>query len=526
MDNRTSNSVKNVFSGVGYRLFLLVFQFVSKTLFVQYLDDYLGINSLISSVLSYLNIADLGIGTAINFAMYKPIADGDNEKICQYIKYYKEVYHRLGFVSIAIGIGMAFVMPYMFDIDEISIGYKEIYTIYILYVINSIYWYYVYPERGGFLSACQKGYRVTLINCVGSTVSLLLQVAVMLICGKSFTTFVLFTAIPIVANIVKELWIGISVGRWYPQIKKKPNGVLSHEEKKDLYKNTFGLAIEKICVIMNNSVDSIIISALIGITILGKYSLYLTIISLLSGFTSSIFTSLTPSIGNLNSMGSTDQKKAVFDELYCISVWIYGFCAISYCVIIQPFMVVWAGPDKLLNIAVPITIGLSFLLAGMASAVTVFRNGSGLYYRGRYRPIVYTILNVIFSLSIGYILSTQFGEVWGIVGIVSATIISRMAITWWFDAYIVFKDIFMESCKTYLIRYLLDFLAIVVTGTIVYVLCLCLSGLNPWIQILFMCIICVLLVNGFMWIILHRSPGFKSAKNRGYTVITHIFRSK
>lgn len=526
MDSRTSNGVKNILSGVGIKLFLLILQFASKTLFVKYLDAYLGINSLLSSALSYLNITELGIGTAINFAMYKPIADNDTEKISQYIKYYKEIYHILGLITIALGVLIAFIMPYLFDINELSFGYREIYIIYVLYVVNACFGYFVFPARGGFLAACQKEYKLTVINFVGSIVSILLQLVAMMLCGKSFLSFVLYTAIPIIVSVIQRFWSGICIEKWYPQIKLKPSGILSREEKKNLYKNTFGLAIEKICVIMNNSVDSIIISALIGITILGKYSLYYTIISLVGGFTSAMFSSLAPSIGNLNSVGSTNQKKSVFNELYCISVWVYGFCAISYCVIIQPFMVVWAGEDKLLNCVVPITIGLNFLLGGMTSAVTGFRNGCGLYYRGRYRPIVYTILNVIFSLSIGRFLSMQFGEVWGIVGIVSATIISRMAITWWFDAYIVFKDIFMENCKTYLIRYLLDFLAIVVAGTIVYVLCLCLSGLNPWIQILLMCIICVLLVNGLMWIILHRSPGFKSAKNRVYTVITHIFRSK
>lgn len=517
--SRTSNSIKNILSGVGMRLFLLVLQFASKTLFVQYLDAYLGINSLISSVLSYLNITELGISTAINFAMYKPIAEEDHEKVSQYIKYYKDIYHILGFITIALGVVMAFVMPSLFDIRELSFGYREIYIIYFFYVINASFGYFVFPARGGFLAASQKEYKLTAINFIGNIASILLQMGAMVLCGKTFTSFVLYTAIPIIISVAQRFLSGIWIEKWYPQIKVPPKGRLSKAEKKDLYKNTFGLAIDKICTTMNNSVDNIIISAVIGVTVLGKYSLYYSIISLVSGFTSAIFSSLTPSVGNLHSVGSVQQKKAIFDELNIISFWIHGFCAISYCTIIQPFMIIWGGEDKLLTIYVPIIVAANFLLGGMTTAVSIFRSGCGLYYRGRYRPVMYTVLNVILSLCIGSTLNHYFGEVWGIIGIVSATIISRMAITWWFDAYIVFKDIFQESCKTYLLQYLLNCAVICAIGALTLSLNRGLANLNPWIQVIALCGICAVVVNGLLWCVYHKTAGYKAMKKRICTLL-------
>lgn len=523
MDNRTSNSVKNVFSGVGIKLFLLLLQFASKTLFIKHLDAYLGINSLLSSVMSYLNITELGIGTAINFAMYKPIANNDNEKIGQYIKYYKEIYHILGFICIAIGVLMGCIIPYMFDINELSFGYKEIYIIYFFYVVNACFGYFVYPARGGFLAACQKEYRLTSINLIGNVSSVLIQVVAILLFKDSFFSFALYTAIPIGVSVVQRLFSGKCIEKWYPQIKLKPNGKLQRIEKKDMYKNTLGLAIEKICVIMNNSVDSMIISAIIGITILGKYSLYYSLISLIGGFTSAVFSALIPSVGNLNLLGGIQQKKSVFNELYIISIWIYGNCSIMYCAIVQPFMTVWAGEEKKLSFYVPVIIAINFLMNGMTTSVSVFRNACGLYYRGRYRPIIYTILNVFFSLSIGITLNDHYGETWGIIGIVGATILSRMAITWWYDAHIVFKDIFHESCITYLFKYLRDFVIILLIGIIILMISKNLSLLNPWVQIIIVFLVSIFIVNILFLIIYHKTQGFIAIRSRMCSIFNRIF---
>lgn len=523
-NNRTANSVKNVSSGMALKLLLLLLQFASKTVFVKNLDVYLGINSLISSVLSYLNITELGIGTAINFAMYKPIATGDHEKVRQYIQYYKKIYHILGFITLGIAAVMALILPGLFDISEVPFGYDQIYFIYLFYVINACFGYFVFPARGGFLSASQKEYRLTVINIASSISSVILQVTAILIFRQSFVSFVLYTAIPIVIAVIQRLVSGFCIEKWYPEIKDPPAGKLSNPEIKDLYKNTLGLAIEKFCIIINNSVDGIIISALISVTVLGKYSLYFSIISLVSGFTSMLFSPLVPSIGNLSSAADIPYQKRIFNELNFTGKWIYGFCAISYCAIIQPFMIVWAGSDKLLGLFVPIIVALNYLTGGMAPAVTLFRNACGLYYKGRYRPILYTVVNVAFSIVIGYFFNKHFGEVWGVFGIVLATIISRAATTWWFDAYIVFKYVFHESCKHFLLQYLKDLGVILIIGSVVFVGCYQLSGLNVWLHIIISAVICLIAVNSAFILLYHKKEEYQSVKSRIVGLLSNLIK--
>ena len=162
----------------------------------------------------------------------------------------------------------------------------------------TVFGYFIYPARGGFLNASQKDYRHAAVNYTSNILSVVLQVVFVLLFPKSFLGFACYVGIPIVVNVLASCLRGWLVGHWYPFIKVPAEGRITKEERIGLFKNTFGLAIDKFCKIINNSVDSIIISAIIGIGVLGKYSLYYSLIALVAGFVSTFFSALTPSAIN------------------------------------------------------------------------------------------------------------------------------------------------------------------------------------------------------------------------------------
>ena len=508
MASRTSNSIKNIFSGLGLKIILLVFQFATKTLFVQYLSGYLGLNALLTSVISYLNITELGISTAINFAMYKPIAENNQEKVKEYLAYYRKIYHILGIIVIAIGLVLAFFLPLMMNVEDLSVGYKEIYLIYFLYLINSAYPYFVYAYRGGFITASQEEYRLTPILYISTVGSSIMQACVLVVFNGSFLSFALYTAIPILFSIIRSLLNGLFAAKWYPYIKEKPTGLLSKEEIKGLFKNTYGIAIARICVIINNSIDSIIISAFIGINVLGKYSLYRTLIGMVVGFINILFISLLPSVGNLNAESSTEHKKKVFNAINFSAFWIYGVTGICFFCSVQPFMAIWAGQDKVMSVLIPAVVVFNYVTDGMIYAVSLFREGCGLYYIGRYRPIFSTIINIVFSIGLGYWLSNCYGDQIGVFGILLATIISRMAVVWWFDAYIVFKNVFYESPKRYLVQYIIRLALICGIGFGVFFVN-SLVLVNQWVSFVISIISSFVISNLVFIALFHKKPESK-----------------
>lgn len=442
---------------------MLGLQFATRTLFIHNLGTvYNGINSLLTSVLSFLNIAELGIGAAIVYAMYKPIADENEEKTLQYLEYYKKIYHILGCIVLIIGIILAPFLPFMMKDVEGIIRLSDLYLVYALYLTQSVSSFFVYAYRGGFLTANQKDYKLTAINYTASVLIPISQ-GISLIIFKGILGFCIYTAIPIFISITRSILNGVFIAKWYPYIKQKPKETLNAEEKKAIFKNTYGLAIAKICTIINNAIDSILISALIGVKILGKYYNYQTLILMITGFVEILFSSIRPSIGNLDAKGTLEDKKRVFSILNFSAFTIYGFCSICYFTVVQPFITIWIGAENKLNYFVVLAIILNFLTHGLSAATANFREGCGLYYQGRYRPIFTTIFNIILSLVLG--------NFFGIPGIIFATIISRFFTIWWFDAYIVFKHIFNEKPYRFLLNYICKLIVVIITGAIAFFIC-------------------------------------------------------
>lgn len=504
MASRTSNSIKNIASNLGLRILMLGLQFATRTLFIHNLGTvYNGINSLVSSILSYLNIAEMGIGAAIVFAMYKPVADGNREKVRQYLYYYKKIYHTLGLVVLGIGLVLMPFLPYMMKDLRGTASVREVYIIYALYLIQAASSFYVYAYRGGFLTASQEDYRLAPINYTASVAIVLLQ-GFSLIIFKGMIGFCIYTAVPIIVSIIRSLLNGIFIVKWYPYIKKKPEGKLSREEKKGLFKNTYGLAIAKLSAIINNSIDSIIISALIGVEILGKYHNYQTLILMVSGFVGIFFTSLTPSIGNLNASADRENNKKVFSVINFLGFWVHGLCAIIYFVVIQPFVRIWIGEANVLySVPLLIAICLNFLTQGMCYATAVFREGCGLYYQGRYRPIFTALFNVLFSIILG--------RFFGISGIIFATVLSRFITIWWFDAYIVFKYVFSEKPFRYLIDYVLKLILIFIVGAITVWLC-SLHNFTGIGAVIINAVIALAVVNILFFILFSKTKDFARTK--------------
>ena len=64
-----------------------------RTIIIYYLGaEFLGLNSCLQSILQVLNLAELGVGSAMVFSMYKPIAENDTEKLCALLNLYKRYY--------------------------------------------------------------------------------------------------------------------------------------------------------------------------------------------------------------------------------------------------------------------------------------------------------------------------------------------------------------------------------------------------------------------------------------------------
>ena len=256
--DRTQNTLRNIFFGFINKGITLICPFVVRTLLIKIMGlQYAGVDGLFTSILQVLNLSELGLGSAIVYCMYRPIAHGDDKTVCALLKLFRKMYLLIGMVVLLIGIGL---MPFLhFFVKGSYPAEVDIYIIYGIYLVNSCGSYFFMGYRGAILSAYQ---RQDVIHNICSVVKLTMYVIQALIIIWNHNYY-LYAAVFLLCTVLINLITAYESRRLFPQYVCK--GTISTDIKKDLKEKVSGLMITKLCAITRNSFDSIFISAFIGL---------------------------------------------------------------------------------------------------------------------------------------------------------------------------------------------------------------------------------------------------------------------
>ena len=421
---RIKNSFNNIITGLFGQLLITVTGFITRTVFINELGaTYLGVSGLFSNILTVLSFAELGIGQAIIFSLYKPIAENNEDKICSLMKLYAKVYRFLFVVVLVLGLLVIPFLPYIIkDINSIP----QIRLIYVMYVGNSAF-SYLFSYKGTFLTACQKNYVINIISYISNLVMTIVQI----ICLKVFKEYLLYLAIQIIFGVLQNALAFYYANKSFPFLKRKDIKPLQKEEKTKIKENVGALILYKIGTIALNSTDNIIISSVVGVVAVGLYSNYLLLQTSVTGFLSTVFNNLTASIGNLNASESNEKKVFIFKVINLATFWFYAVCSVCLFICMSPFINVWIGKEYLLSIGVSLIIAINVYISGMLYAPFNFRQTMGIFKEGRMRPIISAVINIVVSI--------VFAKIWGLAGVLWGTAVARLTTNVWFDPYLVFK---------------------------------------------------------------------------------------
>ena len=493
-ESRTKNSFKNFQFGAITQVINTIFSFISRTIFIKVLgEEYLGVNGLFTNILTVLSFAELGIGNAIIFSMYKPIAENNKDKINALMKLYKKAYNIIGIVVLLIGIC---VVPFLdFIIKDPPNIHENIEMVYLLYLLNtSLSYFFTYKKS--IISAKQKEYIINTYKIIFIIIKNILQ-ALFLFITKNF---IVYLCIQILCTFLENLFVSMRANKMYAYINNKNDSELVSEEKKDIFKNIKSLVVYKFGSVILNGTDSIIISKLVGIVEVGLYSNYLLIVQSIGNVINNALHGITASIGNLNATADGKQKEKVFYNLFFISIWIFGFCSIALLTLIDPFIEIWLGEGYSLEFSAVVAIILHFYINGVQFTGYTYRVTAGLFNKGKIAPIVAAILNIILSI--------WLGNIWGITGIILATSISRLTTTTWYDVFLVHKYEFKTSWIKYLKKYIYYFVIVIIN----YIICSWLVNLlgTGIVNFIIKCTIVLVISNLFFLLIFFRKEEFKN----------------
>lgn len=494
--SRRYNAKRNIVFGGIQRVHQILFPFLIRTVMIYTLGiEYLGLNSLFTSILQVLNLTELGIGSAMVYSMYKPIAENDTETICALMQLYKKCYRIIGAIIAIAGLA---IVPFINVFVKGSIPDDvDLAVLYLLNLAATVLSYWLFAYRNCLLVAHQRTDISSKVTIVVNSVQFALQIAVLIFLKNYYIYLILLLVGQIAINVITA----IVSQKLFPLYM--PKGNVDHAILLDIKKKVSALFISKIGGVVLGSADTIIISAFLGLTSLAIYQNYFFIVSSIYGTVEIILNSITAGLGN--SLISETEEKNVYDfkNISFSFSWMICICVCCFIVVVQPFMEIWAGKSNVLPFGMVICLALYFIAFEYSRLFNVYKNAAGSWYNDRFRPLISAILNLILNLS-----SVRF---LGLYGISLSTVVALSVVEIPWLIYSVYHDVFTSIYeKEYVSCFIKEVFVTLIS-------CAFASGANLiFIENIFVTMVYRLLAGlsisfFFFWLFFHRTELYKNS---------------
>lgn len=476
---RKVNTIRNIAMGGVYRVVGILFPFIIRTCIINFLGtEYLGLNSLFSSILNVLNLTEFGFANAITYKMYKPAAENDISTLSELLSIYKLLYRSIAIIILIVGLTLTPFLPKL--INGSYPGTINLYLVYLIYLANSVLSYLLFAYRGALFSAYQ---RLDIQSMISTAVlfSLNLVQVLILIFFKNYYAYIIMMP---VFTIINNLLIFVATKRQYPNVES--NKKIDKDILISIIKKSGAMFGHKLNYVIVSSADNIVISTYLGLTILAKYGNYFTILSAVVGVIDTITQAILPSVGNLLVERNNTKNNQMFDLFSFVQHWFVGWCCVCLVCLYQPFMTVWMGEKMLLDMAIVVLLAVYLYSYKSRSIVLMFKDAAGMWNEDLMKPYVSALCNIVLNI--------MLVKVIGLYGVILSTIISFSLISFPWESAVLIRKLLRRPLKSYVITVCKYAIHFVVIGFITYIIC-CLLPYDGMKAIVVRGVVCVLFPN-------------------------------
>lgn len=492
--SRSKNAKRNILFATINKVASILFPFVIRTVLLYLLgSEYLGLDSLFASILSFLSLAELGVGSALVFNMYKPIAENDSALICALLNLYRRLYRMIGFVILGIGVCLVPFLPHFVKGD--CPADVNLYILYLVYLFNTAVSYWMFGYKRSLLAAHQRTDVDSKCTLVVQTVMYAVQIAALFL-FRNYYWYILWLP---VFTVISNLVVSKVTDKMYPELKCK--GQISKELQEDIKKKVFALFGTKANSIVLHAFDTIVISAFLGLRMVALYGNYYYIMSAIVGVITIVYNSIVAGIGNSLQTETVEKNYFDFKVLTFANYWMVLFCTVSLLCLYQPFMELWMTQRNMLDMYVVILMTIYFYVYQIRKVILTYKDAGGIWWEDRYRPYIVMVVNLVCNL-----VMVQFI---GIYGVILSTIIS-MIVSIPIENYTVFKYIFHLSSKDFYIRNAMYLVLGTAVCGLTYFACTFLPG--GVLGLVLRALVCVIIPNGILFVLFFKTEEFKHAK--------------
>lgn len=476
--SRTSKSIKNIIIAGISQVFLTVISFIARKIFIVFLNaEYLGINGLFTSILTVLSLAELGLGPAMTFSLYKPLAQKDYSLCATLMRFYQKTYRIIGIAVLIIGICITPFLSYF--IKEIPKGVDNISIIYVMFVVNTaISYFYAYKRLA--ITASQNQYIIESVHVFSKVAMNVAQIIILMLTQN----YMLFLTVQIISTIVENIILSKWADNKFEWTGLTGSKVLPTDKKREISRNIRAMIFHRIGGVIVDSIDNLLISKYFGLLFLGVYSNYLLIINGINSFINPVFSGMLASIGDFGVQKDNNEKYRLYKNIQFINFWIVSFCTVClFCLADQFVGQIWLSEDYTMDLSVKIVIVLNFYITGMRKTVLTFKEALGLPWYDRYKPLLAALVNLVFSI----ILAKTFG----VIGVFIGTTIANLGVNVWYEAFVLFKHGFGKNLLPFISLYVKQFVVMIVITVLTVALTsiIDLSGIAGFLVNIIVCLI-------------------------------------
>lgn len=451
---RSERSVKNSLYAIIGQAVSLIFGFVTRIVFAAKLGDaYLGVNNVFYSVLSLLSLTELGMGAAFTFALYKPIAEDDRERIGRIMNLYSLAYRIVAAAVTVIGLVLVPFLPMITaDVPEVN----GITVIYLLFLINSAA-SYLFSYKRALITASEKDYKNSVNTSVFSVIQNALQLVILLLTGN----YILYLTVQLVCTVASNIAISFTAKRMFPYLSSV-KGLPEKSELSAIGGNVKAMFMNRFGSVAVTGTDNLLI-ATVGVALVGVYSNYLLLVQTVQTILTQVINAVTASVGNLIAEGS-ERRGEVYRNIIFAVAWLYGFSAIALDTLMSRFIAIAFGDGwQLMSSAVHI-MAVNFLISGLRQPNMMYINAAGLFRPVRWRGFVEAAVNLAVS-------AVMLWCGMGFFGVLLGTTVSHLTVGVLWEAVAVDRGSVKGGLRTFICHDLIYISVIAAVWAVNYLVC-------------------------------------------------------
>lgn len=492
---RVKYATKNIIFGLGGNVVIMLVRFVLRQIFIMKLGETLiGVEDLYTEVLTMLSLAELGVGTALNYSLYGPVARGEKEKVKSYMLLYKKAYHAIAIVIAAVGVGLLPFLPVIVkNPGFLTLGQLRLY--YLIFLFNTVSSYFV-AYKYSLANAEQKNYIQTNADTISKLVTVVLQLLGLFV----LPNYLLYLLILAGVGLAQKVFMSRYLNRKYPLLKEKQIQPLSKEETDVVVKKTKALMLHRIGDMARLQTDAIIISSFLGVVWVGLIGTYKLIVNSVSNYVNVIFNSVISSFGNLIATEGKERQFQLFKVYRFFGIWIYGFSAVGFFLLLSPLVELYVGKENVLAASIISWFLIDYFFKGERVVLSNFKTAAGIFEQDKYLTLIQGIVNLVISIT----LVQKIGMTGVFIGTVVSGLIANIT-----KPVIIYRICFERPAVSYF-KESVKYLAVI--GIALAILIPLQNALMPQVTILkFILMIPVITVtfNGIFLLVFGRSEEFK-----------------